>query len=329
MGQMTTTHAATSVATTANDADLIRVLGQSLYPGAKPDSIALVLGYCRAAGLDPMLKPVHIVPMWDGNARQMRDVIMPGIGHYRVQASRSGQYVGKSEPEFGPDQTAKIGSVGMTFPQWCKVTVRRKIGGVVAEFTAIEFWMENYATAGRDKPEPNAMWRKRPYGQLAKVAEAQALRQAFPELLGAETAEEMEGKEINAGAEPRLINDPQKAAPKRDAKAQLDSFANVKKPAQQPDEGVTIDGEIVDGETGEVEERTLPEMPEQAAKDWSNKKWSRGWKWFSDALPKIDPEHRQFFWTMHKELLAAVSAYNQEANSAVALLAEQNGVKIE
>jgi hypothetical protein len=39
------------------------------------------------------------------------------------------------------------------------------------------------------------MWEKRPYGQLAKCAEAQALRKAFPEILGGMvTSEEMEGK---------------------------------------------------------------------------------------------------------------------------------------
>ena len=41
------------------------------------------------------------------------------------------------------------------------------------------------------------MWAKRPYGQLAKCTEAQALRMAFPEHVGGHpTAEEMEGKTI-------------------------------------------------------------------------------------------------------------------------------------
>jgi hypothetical protein len=125
----------------------------------------------------------------------MRDVLMPGIGTYRTDAAESGQYAGKGEPVFGPDVTGSVGNAKITYPKWCKVTVERLVGGQTRHFTAMEFWLENYATAGRDKDEPNAMWRKRPYGQLAKCAESQALRMAFPDETGnTNTQEEMEGK---------------------------------------------------------------------------------------------------------------------------------------
>lgn len=180
------------------------VLKSSLYPGAKDESIKLVIGYCKAQSLDPMQKPVHIVPMSVkvGDDYKWRDVIMPGVGLYRTQAVRTGQFAGVSEPEFGPDVTEKLGEIDITFPQWCRVTVRRLLSnGQVGEFTAIEFWKENYATKKRDTAEPNAMWRRRPRGQIAKCAEAQALRKAFPEMIGATpTAEEMEGKVIDDDA---------------------------------------------------------------------------------------------------------------------------------
>jgi phage recombination protein Bet len=186
--------------TARDDSDLIVVLQSSLYPGASIDSIQMVLGYCRAAGLDPMLKPVHIVPMWDSKVGHMRDVVMPGVGLYRTQASRSGEFAGMSEPEFGPDVTEEIGGQTITYPEWCRVTVKRALkSGLVAEFTAREYWRENYAVkGGKDKSiAPNAMWTKRPRGQLAKCASAQALRIAFPELGAQPTAEEMEGKPLN------------------------------------------------------------------------------------------------------------------------------------
>lgn len=180
--------------------ELMKVLQSSLYPGAAPASIKMVIGYCRAAGLDPLQKPVHIVPMWDGKAKQMRDVVMPGVNLYRTQAARSGEFAGMTEPEFGPERTDKIGDVTITYPEWCRVTVRRLLkGGTVAEFTAREFWLENYATKGGAEKSiaPNAMWTKRPRGQIAKCAAAQALRIAFPEIASQPTADEMEGKQIH------------------------------------------------------------------------------------------------------------------------------------
>ena len=183
--------------------EAIRVLQSSLYPGASPDSIRMVMGYCRASGLDPFQKPVHIVPMWDSKAKSMRDVVMPGIGLYRTQAARSG-CAGVTEPEFGPDVTETIGGQSITYPAWCRVTVkRRQPGGEIDEFTAKEFWRENYAIRGGQEKSiaPNAMWTKRPYGQLAKCAEAQALRKAFPEIGSEPTADEMMGKALNEFAE--------------------------------------------------------------------------------------------------------------------------------
>jgi phage recombination protein Bet len=189
-----------------NEQQMLDVLRSSLYPGAADASIKLVLSYCKAAGLDPMAKPVHIVPMYDKKLGGMRDVVMPGIDLYRTKAARTGYYAGCSEPEFGPDVTQKLGGVEVTFPAWCRVTVRRIVphivgnavtAAVTAEFTAVERWLENYATAKRDSAAPNAMWAKRPYGQLAKCAEAQALRKAFPEIGSGPTADEMAGKSID------------------------------------------------------------------------------------------------------------------------------------
>lgn len=205
--------------------ELLEVLQSSLYPGASPQSIRLVLGYCKAAGLDPMQKPVHIVPMWDGKAKQMRDVVMPGIGLYRTQAARTG-CAGVTEPEFGPDVTESIGGQTITYPAWCRVTVKRRLAtGEVVDFTAKELWKENYAVKGGQEKSiaPNAMWTKRPYGQIAKCAEAQALRKAFPEIGAQPIAEEMEGKvideetgEINAAARKPAVQMPQaRSAPQR------------------------------------------------------------------------------------------------------------------
>ena len=194
----------TLTTTKQNEQELIAVLQSSLYPGAAIGSVQMVLNYCVAAGLDPMQKPVHIVPIWDAKAKQMRDVIMPGIGLYRTQAARSGNYAGVSDAQYGPDTTENLGGVEITYPVWCKVSVKRLLpNGQVAEFSATERWKENYAVKGGQEKSiaPNAMWMKRPYGQVAKCAEAQALRKAFPEFGSAATADEMEGKEMEGVVE--------------------------------------------------------------------------------------------------------------------------------
>jgi len=192
-----------------DESDLMNVLKNSLYPGAKTESIKLVISYCKASGLDPMQKPVHIVPMqistgkkgsdgWD--EKEWRDVIMPGIGLYRTQAARGGEYAGVTEPEFGDDVTTKLGDTDITYPKWCKITVKRLMpNGAIVDFTAKELWLENYATKSAKVKDPNAMWKRRPYAQLAKCAEAQALRKAFPEFGAQPTADEMEGKTLEEG----------------------------------------------------------------------------------------------------------------------------------
>lgn len=201
-----------------SEGELIRVLESSVYPGAAIESIKLVIGYCRAQLLDPLQKPVHIVPMdvkvKDDQGKEKwvkRDVIMPGIGLYRIQAARTGQYAGMSPPEFGP--TKKLtwteqrddGQGGTSdatreieYPEWCQISVFRMVDGQRCEFPAREYWLENYATKGRGSKAPNAMWSKRSIGQLAKCAEAQALRKGFPEVGSQPTADEMEGKTIDA-----------------------------------------------------------------------------------------------------------------------------------
>lgn len=187
------------------DQNTFSVLKETLYPGAKDESIAMVLSYCKARKLDPIKKPVHLVPMNVKTGRkdssgkdiyEWRDVVMPGIGLYRIEADRSGQYAGMSEPEYGEDVTEQVGSVKLTYPKWCMIVIRKRLAsGEIVEYKAKEFWKENYATKGRSDSTPNTMWEKRPYGQLAKCAEAQALRKAFPDVVGQDyTKEEMEGK---------------------------------------------------------------------------------------------------------------------------------------
>lgn len=193
------------------DRTLIATLESSIYPGARAESIWMVVQYCRVAGLDPLQKPVHIVPMSvkvAGTRDEYRwvDVVMPGIGLYRTNAARTGEYLGKTEPEFGPTVEENLGGMLVRYPEWCRITIRRQTAHGVAEFTAREYWIENYATKDRDSDAPNKMWRRRPFAQLAKCVEAQALRAAFPEACGTQpTFDELEGKQIEPAMAAQVI----------------------------------------------------------------------------------------------------------------------------
>lgn len=84
--------------------------------------------------------------------------------------------------------------VELEYPEYCIVTVKRIVKGNIVSFKAKEYWIENYAKKSKDSRDPNQMWFDRPRGQLAKCAEAQALRKGFPESCIGITKEEMEGK---------------------------------------------------------------------------------------------------------------------------------------
>lgn len=189
----------------------IATLKASLYPGASDESVINVLEYCRAAKLDPMQRPVHIVPMWDAKTGKTRDTIMPGVNFHLTAAERNG-CAGIGEPEYGPDVTEVLGEERITYPAWCKVKVWRMIdGGLIAEFVGYERFTECVST--NKKGTPNAMWKKRPYGMLAKCAMSQALRKGFPSVAGAYTAEEMAGKTIGDEFDDCVVNESEAAKP--------------------------------------------------------------------------------------------------------------------
>lgn len=171
-------------------------LQNSVFPGAKDESILLAVDYCKARKLDILKKPCHIVPMSVTDAKtgnkNWRDVIMPGIYEQRITAFRTGQMAGQDEPVFGDTVTFR----GIDAPEWCRVTVYRFINNERCAFSHTEYFCEACATTKEGKP--NSMWSKRPRGQLAKCAEAGALRKAFPdELGGVITADEVNEEPIN------------------------------------------------------------------------------------------------------------------------------------
>ena len=175
-----------------------RALTDSIFPAAKSaEGVILALSYCKARHLDPFKRPVHIVPIYDSQKKQMVESVWPGIGELRTTAHRTKQFAGMDDAQWGPTLTEKVGSAQITFPEWCQITVYKLMGGQRYPVVGPKvYWLETYATARRDDETPNSMWRKRTRGQLEKCAEAAALRRAFPEEIGNDYIAEEAPREV-------------------------------------------------------------------------------------------------------------------------------------
>lgn len=216
------------------------VLKRVLYPGASDEMVALALDYCKARGLDPMKKPVHIVKTWDPEENRMVEGIWEGINSHRTTAARTNGYAGISKPEFGPTATIDTASGQVNYPEWCSVTVKRIISGHICEFTSFVRWLESYAR--RKGGAPNAMWARRPFSQLAKCAEADALRKAFPEEIGGDTTAEEVGISMEPARELEYdsIMEPKKVSRLEDFENRLSSAVDCP-PAIADDAGEISD----------------------------------------------------------------------------------------
>lgn len=98
--------------------------------------------------------------------------LVTSVDHARSIGMRSG-IVGKCAPVF-EEENGKIIS--------CTITVKRKIGEYVGDYTATVY-MDEYTTGQN-------LWKTKPRTMLAKVAEMHALRMACPEELSQSYVEE-------------------------------------------------------------------------------------------------------------------------------------------
>ncbi|MFG2763115.1 phage recombination protein Bet [Streptomyces rubiginosohelvolus] len=153
--------------------------------------LASFLHLCQRTQLDPFSRQIYLIGRWDN--RQKRKVFTPqtGIDGYRVIAHR---VIAETRHTFGYEDTLWCDSNGQwrdvwlsaTAPSAAKVTVLRN----GQRFSAVALYREYVQTDRNDNP--TRMWANMGANQIAKCAEALALRKAFPhDLAGVYTAEEM------------------------------------------------------------------------------------------------------------------------------------------
>jgi phage recombination protein Bet len=166
---------------------------------ATDDELWLFIGQCKRTGLDPFSKQIYAIFRWSNREHQEVMTVQTAIDGFRLIAERTGCYLGVAETVWcGPQGRWKEMWLKEGPPAAAKVTVRKLVEGQVFESPAVAHWRE-YVDAD------SHMWRKMPANQLSKVAEALALRRAFPnDLSGLYTTEEM----AEADARPAMVGQP-------------------------------------------------------------------------------------------------------------------------
>jgi phage recombination protein Bet len=170
----------------------LRLITDVICKGFTAEEAQFFTQVAKTVKMNPLKRQIYAMKRWDGSLRRDVMQIMTSIEGLRAIASRSKThdgkdcYAGSSRPEYTYDKEGKLMSA--------VVTVIRIVQDKEREFTAEAFYDESvqmagvYEGQGQNKRKvgerPNSMWEKRPRGQLAKCAEALALRKAFPEETG-------------------------------------------------------------------------------------------------------------------------------------------------
>lgn len=125
---------------------------------------AMFEGYQRGFNFQDFLKKrVYAIPFSGGYQ------LITSIDFARSVGQKNG-IVGKEAPMYETDEQNKIIS--------CTVTVKKKTGDYVGDYTSTVFFDEYYKKPVNGKP---SLWDTKPHTMIAKVAEMHALRMACPE----------------------------------------------------------------------------------------------------------------------------------------------------
>lgn len=168
-------------------ADQVALIKRTICRDATDDELKLFLYQCARTGLDPFDKQIYFRKFPGYNGKPSTIAIITGIDGYRLTADRTKAYEGQDGPLWcGNDGVWVDVWLSSDPPAAAKVGVYKT--GCRTAFFAVARWAEYFPTNEKEQ----FMWRRMPANQLAKCAEALALRKAFPkELSGIYTQDEM------------------------------------------------------------------------------------------------------------------------------------------
>lgn len=166
--------------------------------------LAVFLHVSQRTGLDPFGRQIYMIGRnaKENNQWVTKYTIQTGIDGFRLIARRASDRLNES---LEYEDTQWCGADGVWTDVWTKATAPAAARVTVLRhgkrFPGIALYRE-YVQTTRDG-NPNSMWSKMPGNQLAKCAEALALRKAFPQdLSGIYTDDEMGPADRPERAEP-------------------------------------------------------------------------------------------------------------------------------
>ena len=154
--------------------DQIELMKRTVAVGLTDDEFSLFLMQANRLKLDPFNRQIHAVKRWSSKAKREVMTIQVGIDGYRSIADRTKEYAPGAKPTFELKEDGALLCATACVKKWVRDQWH--------EVSADAYWSE-YVQVDRDG-DPTPFWAKMPHVMLAKVAEALALRKAFPEQLG-------------------------------------------------------------------------------------------------------------------------------------------------